>query len=78
MHLSRAMVAPAAQKWVFSDLGSVKVILWFQVGSGAWFWVVCGPFFGYLEMSFVDDFEKVLVFVRCVNSILIPVFLLPC
>ena len=62
----------------FSHLGSVWVILWFQVGSGAALGWYLDLFFGYLEMSFVDDFEKVLVFVRCVNSILTPVFLLPC
>ena len=46
--------------------------------SGASFGWYLDRYFGYLEMSFVDDFEKVLVFVRCVNSILTPVFLLPC
>ena len=32
----------------------------FLLSGGLWgcFWVVFGPLFGYLEMSFVDYFEK--------------------
>ena len=61
---------PAAQNWFFYRLG--QRLSDSLVPGGVWecFWVVFGPLFGYLEMSFVDDFEKILVFVRCVNSIL--------
>ena len=51
---------------------------WFQMVSGAAFGRRLDLFFGCLEMSFVDDFDKILVFVRCVNSILTPDFLLLC
>ena len=44
------------------------MIFWFQVVSGAAFGWYLDFFFGYLETSFVDDFEKVIVFVRCGNS----------
>ena len=50
----------------------------FQVVSGVAFGSYLDVFFGYLEMYFMDGFEKALVFVRCVNSILTPVFLLSC
>ena len=47
----------------------------FQVVSGVAFGWYLDLFFGYLEKSLVDDLEKVLVFVHCVNSILAPDFL---
>ena len=52
----------------------------FLVPGGVWgcFWEAFGPLFWCLEMSFVDEFEKIRVFVRCVNSILTPDFLLLC
>ena len=50
---------------------------WFQVVSGAAVGRCLDLLFRYLGMSFVHDFEKVLVFVRCGDSILTPDFLLP-
>ena len=69
---------PAAQNWFFSGPGSVWVVFWFQLVFGATFGSYLDLFFGYRAVSFVDDFEKVLVFVRGVNSILTPDFLLAC
>ena len=39
----------------------------FLVPGGVWgcFWEAFGPLFWCLEMSFVDEFEKIRVFVRC-------------
>ena len=44
------------------------MIFWFQMVSGAALGWYLELFFGYLEMSLVDDFEKVIVFVCCVIS----------
>ena len=76
--MARAMADPAAQNLFFSSLGGVRVFCYFQVVSGVAFGWYLDVFFGYLEVSFVDDFENVLVFLRSVNSILIPDLLLPC
>ena len=62
----------------FYGPGSVRMFFCFQMVSGAAFGQYLDIFFGYLEMSFMDDFEKELVFVRCVHSILAPDFLLLC
>ena len=51
------------------------------LSSGAlWgcFWKVFGTTFRYLEIFFVNDFEKVLLFVRCANSVFDPAPLLSC
>ena len=47
-------------------------------GLGGCFWKVFGTTFGYLEVSFVDDFEKARVFVRCTDSTLSLDSLFPC
>ena len=76
--LARAMGDPAAQNWFLFWPRQRLRDFWFQVVSGTAFGKRLDLFLGCLEMSFVNDFEKILVFVRCVNSILTPDLLFPC
>ena len=60
---------PAAQNWFFSGLGSVRVFFCLQVLSGGAFGRCLELLLGTLRYFFVNDFEKVLVFVRCAKSV---------
>ena len=69
---------PGRSKLVFFLAGQRPSV--FLPSGALWgcFWEVFGTTSGYLEIFFVNDFEKVLVFVRCANSVFNPALLLPC
>ena len=69
---------PGRPKFIFSWFGHRPSDFLLSGGLGGCFWKAFGTTFGYLEMSFVVEFEKVLVFVRCANSILSPDRLFSC
>ena len=62
-----AMGDPAAQNWFSFWSGERSIV--FLLSGGGWgcFWEVFGVTFGHLKISFVDDLDKVFVFVRRAN-----------
>ena len=58
---------PAAQNWFSFWSGEPSIVFLLSGGRRGCFWEVFGVTFAHLEISFVDDFDKVFVFVRRAN-----------
>ena len=69
---------PGGPKLIFFRSGHRPSAFLPSGGLGGCFWKVFGTTVGYLEVSFVDDFEKARVFVRCTDSTLSLDRLFPC